>query len=166
MSAACAARPPVHHPGRVSVLGERRCRLPRSGGTYGRLRRPGNLTARTTVAGAASKYLVTSSSYSPTAGAGVTITAQLADANNNPVATSGNKKLLAVDDDRANRADPTRYDTGSKDSEGLAGGDVPSPGSLISADGDEYLSPPDREASYRFDAGTDIVISDDRLAGC
>ena len=47
MSVACAARPPVHHPGRVSVLGERRCRLPRSGGTYGRLRRPGNLTART-----------------------------------------------------------------------------------------------------------------------
>ncbi|MFL0163434.1 invasin domain 3-containing protein, partial [Aquirufa salirivi] len=43
----------------------------------------------TTVAGAASKYLVTSSSSSPVAGATVTISAQLADANDNPVATSG-----------------------------------------------------------------------------
>ncbi|MBZ1327304.1 beta strand repeat-containing protein, partial [Aquirufa aurantiipilula] len=41
------------------------------------------------VAGAATKYIVTSSSSSPTAGGTVTITAQLADANNNPVSTSG-----------------------------------------------------------------------------
>ena len=34
-------------PGPRERVGERRCRLPRSGGTYGRLRRPGNLTART-----------------------------------------------------------------------------------------------------------------------
>ncbi|MGI8925255.1 MAG: hypothetical protein ACR2HN_01250, partial [Tepidiformaceae bacterium] len=47
------------------------------------------LATLTTTAGAATKYLVTSSSYSPTAGGNVTITAQLADANNDPVATSG-----------------------------------------------------------------------------
>ncbi|HEY2824939.1 MAG TPA: invasin domain 3-containing protein, partial [Gemmatimonadales bacterium] len=41
------------------------------------------------VAGPATKYLVTSSSSTPTAGTTVTITAQLADAFNNPVATSG-----------------------------------------------------------------------------
>ena len=40
-------------------------------------------------AGAASKYLVTSSSSSPVAGSAVTITAQLADVSGNPVATSG-----------------------------------------------------------------------------
>ena len=40
-------------------------------------------------AGAASQYLVSSSSYSPTAGSTVTITAQLADAQGNSVATSG-----------------------------------------------------------------------------
>ncbi|MFA7418577.1 MAG: FlgD immunoglobulin-like domain containing protein [Melioribacteraceae bacterium] len=43
----------------------------------------------TTVAGAASKYIVTSSSYNPNAGNNVTLTAQLADINNNPVSTSG-----------------------------------------------------------------------------
>ncbi|HTX68704.1 MAG TPA: hypothetical protein VMH50_06115 [Thermoleophilia bacterium] len=43
----------------------------------------------TGVAGAATKYVVTSSSYAPTAGTAVTITAQLADQYNNPVATSG-----------------------------------------------------------------------------
>ncbi|WP_164969677.1 hypothetical protein, partial [Aquirufa rosea] len=43
----------------------------------------------TTVAGTATKYLVTSSGYSPVAGATVTISAQLADANNNPVSTNG-----------------------------------------------------------------------------
>ncbi|RXK46375.1 beta strand repeat-containing protein, partial [Aquirufa rosea] len=49
----------------------------------------GNSNAFTVVAGAASKYIVTSSSSSPTAGGTVTITAQLVDANNNPVSTSG-----------------------------------------------------------------------------
>ena len=44
----------------------------------------------TYVAGTATKYLVTSSNYSPAAGANVTITAQLADVNGNAVATSGN----------------------------------------------------------------------------
>ncbi len=43
----------------------------------------------TTVAGTATKYLVTSSSATPAAGSDVTITAQLSDANNNPVATAG-----------------------------------------------------------------------------
>src|SRR5206468_2739371 len=42
----------------------------------------------TTVAVPAAKYLVTSSNNSPAAGSAVTITAQLADANNNPVATA------------------------------------------------------------------------------
>lgn len=41
------------------------------------------------VVGAATKYLVTSSNYDPTAGAGVTISAQLVDANNHSVATAG-----------------------------------------------------------------------------
>jgi hypothetical protein len=44
----------------------------------------------TYVPGAATKYLVSSSSYSPVAGSNVTITAQLADANNNAVSTAGN----------------------------------------------------------------------------
>ena len=43
----------------------------------------------TPTAGTASKYLVTTSSSSPTAGSGVTITAQLADANGNAVPTAG-----------------------------------------------------------------------------
>ena len=43
----------------------------------------------TGVAGAATKYVVTSSSYTPVAGTPVTITAQLADQYGNPVATSG-----------------------------------------------------------------------------
>ncbi|MHA8071868.1 invasin domain 3-containing protein [Aquirufa ecclesiirivi] len=50
----------------------------------------GDSNAFTVVAGAAAKYLVTSSNSSPTAGGTVTITAQLVDANNNPVTTSGN----------------------------------------------------------------------------
>ena len=41
-----------------------------------------------TLAGAATKYIVTSSTNSPAAGSNVTITAQLADANNNPVSTA------------------------------------------------------------------------------
>ena len=45
--------------------------------------------AVTFTAGPATKYLVTSSSYGPIAGSAVTITAQLADVNNNPVSTSG-----------------------------------------------------------------------------
>jgi len=49
----------------------------------------GSTTAITSVAGAAAKYLVTSSTYAPIAGQGVTISAQLADANNNAVSTSG-----------------------------------------------------------------------------
>jgi hypothetical protein len=43
----------------------------------------------TGLAGPATKYVVTSSSYSPVAGTAVTITAQLADQYGNPVATSG-----------------------------------------------------------------------------
>ena len=43
----------------------------------------------TGMAGAATKYVVTSSTYSPVAGATITLTAQLADQYNNPVATSG-----------------------------------------------------------------------------
>jgi hypothetical protein len=43
----------------------------------------------TGVAGAATKYVVTSSSYTPVAGVGVTITAQLADQFGNAVKTSG-----------------------------------------------------------------------------
>jgi alpha-tubulin suppressor-like RCC1 family protein len=43
----------------------------------------------TTVVGAASQYLVTSSDNAPPAGSDVTITAQLADANGNPVSTAG-----------------------------------------------------------------------------
>src|SRR5205814_1774221 len=43
----------------------------------------------TTVAGLASKYIVTSNSSTPFAGTVVTITAQLADANNNPVGLTG-----------------------------------------------------------------------------
>ncbi|MCZ2473802.1 hypothetical protein G9H62_13230, partial [Aquirufa ecclesiirivi] len=50
----------------------------------------GDSNAFNVVAGAAAKYLVTSSNSSPTAGGTVTITAQLVDANNNPVTTSGN----------------------------------------------------------------------------
>lgn len=46
----------------------------------------GNIT---TIAGTATQYVVTATSYSPVAGAYVTISAQLADANNNPVATAG-----------------------------------------------------------------------------
>ncbi|MHA8062373.1 hypothetical protein PQG22_13985, partial [Aquirufa beregesia] len=49
----------------------------------------GTSASITTVAGTASKYIVTSSSSSPAAGGTVTISAQLADANNNPVSTSG-----------------------------------------------------------------------------
>lgn len=45
---------------------------------------------QTFVAGAATQYLVTSSSYGPIAGSSVTITAQLADVSGNPVSTSGN----------------------------------------------------------------------------
>ncbi len=48
-----------------------------------------NSTSVAFVAGPATKYIVTSSSYSPIAGSAVTITAQLADVNNNPVSTSG-----------------------------------------------------------------------------
>src|SRR5665811_1514928 len=44
----------------------------------------------TWAAPAATKYLVTSSGYAPVAGADVTISAQLADVNGNPVATEGN----------------------------------------------------------------------------
>ncbi|MEX2154943.1 MAG: invasin domain 3-containing protein, partial [Gemmatimonadaceae bacterium] len=44
----------------------------------------------TFAAAAAAKYLVTSSSLTPTAGTSVTIRAQLADVNNNAVATAGN----------------------------------------------------------------------------
>src|SRR5262249_3933065 len=43
----------------------------------------------TTGAGAATKYLVTVNNTSPAAGSSVTATAQLADANDNPVATQG-----------------------------------------------------------------------------
>jgi adhesin/invasin len=43
----------------------------------------------TGLAGAATKYVVTSSSYAPVAGTAVTITAQLADQYNNAVATAG-----------------------------------------------------------------------------
>ncbi|RXK46859.1 beta strand repeat-containing protein, partial [Aquirufa rosea] len=49
----------------------------------------GDSNAFNVVAGTATKYLVTSSGYSPVAGATVTISAQLADANNNPVSTNG-----------------------------------------------------------------------------
>ncbi len=49
----------------------------------------GTTNAITTTAGAPSQYLVTSSNYSPAAGSSVTISAQLADANDNPVTTSG-----------------------------------------------------------------------------
>src|SRR5439155_887684 len=42
----------------------------------------------TVIAGAASQYLVTSSNNTPAAGSAVTITAQLADTNGNPVSTS------------------------------------------------------------------------------
>ena len=42
-----------------------------------------------TASGIATKYIVTSSSYSPAAGSGVTITAQLADAGNYGVSTAG-----------------------------------------------------------------------------
>ena len=43
----------------------------------------------TGTAGASTKYVVTSSNYSPVAGAAVTISAQLADTYGNPVGTSG-----------------------------------------------------------------------------
>ena len=43
----------------------------------------------TGVAGAATKYVVAANSYTPVAGTAVTLTAQLADQYNNPVATSG-----------------------------------------------------------------------------
>jgi adhesin/invasin len=46
-------------------------------------------------AGAPAKYVVTSTSLTPIAGTSVTIRAQLADANNNPVATSGNAVTFA-----------------------------------------------------------------------
>src|SRR5213078_4838762 len=46
----------------------------------------GNIT---TIALPAAKYLVSSSNNSPLAGSAIAITAQLADANNNPVATPG-----------------------------------------------------------------------------
>ncbi|HEV2179948.1 MAG TPA: invasin domain 3-containing protein, partial [Gemmatimonadaceae bacterium] len=48
----------------------------------------GNQTV-TWTAGAATKYVVTSSNSTPTVGTTVTITAQLADVNSNPIATSG-----------------------------------------------------------------------------
>ena len=51
--------------------------------------RNGTTSAITTVPGAATQYLVGSSSYGPVAGNSVTITAQLADTNGNAVSTSG-----------------------------------------------------------------------------
>lgn len=51
----------------------------------GHSRRP----QRAIVVGPAAKYIVTASTYGPTPGAGVTITAQLADANNHAVKTAG-----------------------------------------------------------------------------
>ena len=56
-----------------------------SGGLSGS---PVTFTA-TGTAGAATKYIVTSSNYSPVAGTAVTISAQLADTYGNPVSTSG-----------------------------------------------------------------------------
>ena len=49
----------------------------------------GTTSSITSVAGTATKYIVTSNSYSPAAELAVSITAQLADANNNSVGTSG-----------------------------------------------------------------------------
>ena len=49
----------------------------------------GSTTAITTTVGAAAKYVVTTNTAAPTAGGTVTVTAQLADANGNSVATSG-----------------------------------------------------------------------------
>ena len=46
-------------------------------------------SATFTLAGTATKYIVTSSDNNPVAGTAVTITAQLADASNNPVPTAG-----------------------------------------------------------------------------
>ncbi|HEX2069614.1 MAG TPA: Ig-like domain-containing protein [Actinomycetota bacterium] len=75
-----------------------------SGVTYSKAESEVELTASTTsgdslasgdsepftvVAGAAAKYLVTSNNASPVAGDQVMISAQLADANNNPVSTAG-----------------------------------------------------------------------------
>ncbi|MFY9158428.1 beta strand repeat-containing protein, partial [Aquirufa ecclesiirivi] len=67
----------------------------------------------TTVAGTATKYLVTSSSSSPVAGATVTITAQLADANNNAVATSGQTVTWTKSDANGSFASATSTTNGS-----------------------------------------------------
>ncbi|HEY0771475.1 MAG TPA: chitobiase/beta-hexosaminidase C-terminal domain-containing protein, partial [Sphingobacteriaceae bacterium] len=49
----------------------------------------GTTPAITTISGAAAKYILSASNYSPGAGSAVTISAQLADVNNNPVTTAG-----------------------------------------------------------------------------
>ena len=64
-------------------------------------------------AGAATQYLVTSSSYSPVAGADVTITAQLADANGNAVSTVGNVVTWTESDGNGSFATATSTTDGS-----------------------------------------------------
>ena len=66
--------------------------------------------------GAASKYVVTSSTYSPTAGAAMTISAQLTDANGNAVATSG--KTVTWSKSNANGSFATA--TSTTDASGIA----------------------------------------------
>ena len=56
---------------------------------------------------AATKYVVTSSSYSPVAGATVTISAQLTDANGNPVSTAGHVVTWTKSDTHGSFATPT-----------------------------------------------------------
>ena len=67
----------------------------------------------TFTAGVATKYLVTSSNYSPIAGTVVTISAQLVDANNNPVSTSGNVVTWTKSDGNGAFATPTSTTNGS-----------------------------------------------------
>ena len=65
------------------------------------------------IAGAATKYIVTSSSSSPAAGSNVTITAQLSDANNNPVRTASNIVTWSKSDVNGTFATATSTTNGS-----------------------------------------------------
>ncbi len=62
------------------------CTVTASGGGYSAT---SNTITSIAAAGVATKYLVTLSNYEPVLSGGTTVTAQLADANNNPVGTSG-----------------------------------------------------------------------------
>jgi hypothetical protein len=67
----------------------------------------------TTITGAPSKYVVISSSYSPVGGTNVTISAQLTDANSNPVASTGLVVTWSKTGTGGSLANPTSLTNGS-----------------------------------------------------